>query len=121
MIENARQILEQERQRIEHSKPKQNGVLIEWQNATYFGSIQYIFNRFTDVVYLSKTTNPLEDEMVKAILHIAPERPKLKADDTLDLSDRQHILRCVNSRLTIMTPEQTSFVAANPPNIVEIE
>ncbi|MCX6821908.1 MAG: hypothetical protein NTW30_03975 [Candidatus Aenigmarchaeota archaeon] len=63
---------------------------------------------------MSKTSNPVPNELVDAIKKIHPDRLSLIADAYLDLTGRVHILRRIDNRLTKMSPEQTAYAMSHP-------
>ena len=73
-----------------------------------------------EIVVLSMTSSPPPIKLVDAMKRICPGRLELTADDKLDLIGRQHILRRVENRLTLMTPDQTAYMLLHPPVIFEI-
>lgn len=119
--QGAKELLENEKRKSSLNKPKPVGVLVIWQDYTYIGSIQVIVPGFSkEIVVLSKSTIPLPVEFDNAIRKLDPGRLELTADDKLDLTGRQHILRRVENRLTLMTPDQTEYMLLHPPQIYEI-
>ncbi len=119
--QGARKLLHAEKRKRALNKPEPVGVLVIWQDYTYIGSIQVIVPDFSkEIVVLSKSTIPLPVEFDNAIRKLDPGRLELTADDKLDLTGRQHILRRVENRLTMMTPDQTAYMLVHPPVIHEI-
>lgn len=117
----AREVLQQEKSRKPLNYPEPAGALIEWQDNTYIGHIQEIVPDYSkEIVALSKTSFPLPNELVEAIRKLDAKRLELHADDSLDLSGRQHVLRRVEGRLTHMTPKQTEYMLEHPPIIYEL-
>ncbi len=118
--QGAKELLEDEKRKRSLNKPEPVGVLVIWKDYTYIGSIQVIVPDFSkEIVVLSKSTIPLPVEFDNAIRKLDPGRLELEADDKLDLTGRQHVLRRIENRLTFMTPEQTSYMLKNPPRIYE--
>ena len=119
--QGAKELLQDEIRKRSLNKPEPVGVLVIWQDYTYIGSIQVIVPDFSkEIVVLSKSTIPLPVEFDNAIRKLDLGRLELTADDKLDLTGRQHILRRVENRLTLMTPDQTAYMLLHPPVIFEI-
>lgn len=119
--QGAKELLEDEKRKRAINKPEPVGVLVIWKDYTYIGSIQVIVPDFSkEIVVLSKSTIPLPVEFDNAIRKLDPGRLELAADDRLDMTGRQHILRRVENRLTLMTPDQTAYMLLHPPQIYEI-
>ena len=119
--QGAKELLEDEKRKRSLNKPEPVGVLVIWQDYTYIGSIQVIVPDFSkEIVVLSKSTIPLPFEFDNAIRKLDPGRLELTADDKLDLTGRQHILRRLENRLTMMTPDQTAYMLLHQPVILEI-
>jgi len=117
----AKELLEDEKRKRSLNKPEPVGVLVIWKDYTYIGSIQVIVPDFSkEIVVLSMTSSPPPIKLVDAMKRICPGRLELTADDKLDLTGRQHILRRVENRLTPMTPDQTAYMLLHPPVIHEI-
>ncbi len=117
----AREFLEQERLKKPLMHPEPTGVLIKWDGCTYVGGIQVIVPEFSkEVVVLSMSTHPLPIYLADAIRKLDPGRLELEADDKLDLTGRQHVLRRLKSRLTYMTPQQTGYMIKHPVRICEV-
>jgi len=115
----ARQLLESARRMTEI--PKAEIILLNWRQEKYFGSVQIIAPKYSEeIVYLSKTSKPLPEGLADSIKEKAPEVMTLTADNELDLRGRGHVLRKLEDRLTIMTPEQTNYMIKNPPTVVEL-
>ena len=119
--QGAKELLQDEIRKRSLNKPEPVGVLVIWQDYTYIGSIQVIVPDFSkEIVVLSMTSSPPPIKLVDAMKRICPGRLELTADDKLDLTGRQHILRRVENRLTLMTPDQTAYMLLHPPVIFEI-
>lgn len=119
--QGAKELLQDEKRKRALNKPEPVGVLVIWKDYTYIGSIQVIVPDFSkEIVVLSKSTIPMPVEFDNAIRKLDPGRPELTADDKLDLIGRQHILRRVENRLTLMNPDQTAYMLLHPPVIKEI-
>jgi len=96
-------------------------VMIEWRKGMYIGHIQIIFPDYSpEIVSLSKSTNPLHNDLVDAIRKLDHERLNLMADEKLDLTGRNHVLRRLENILTNLTPEQTKYMIAHPLNYYEV-
>ena len=116
----AREFLRIEKDAKENCAPPQTSVIVRWRNELYVEGIQEIAQAYSpEIVLLSKTGYQLP-ELGEAIKRLDPERLELLADDSLDIRGRYHILRRLESRLTLMTPEQTKYVAEDPLEIVEL-
>ncbi len=103
------------------ASPEPVVVLIKWNNSTYIGSIQVIVPDFSkEIVVASKSSKPLPFKLAEAIRKLYPEMLELSAYYMLDLTGRQHILRRVENRLTVMTLEQTEYMRLHPTVITEI-
>lgn len=119
--EIAKSILEKEETLKTWNYPLPISVLITWKSGVYIGSIQEASPEFPDeIVLLSKSSYKLPDDLVNAIRKLDDKRLEFGADESLDLSGRQHILRRVENRLVYMTSEQTKYMVENLPNIHEI-
>lgn len=114
-------ILEQEKVMNAFNCPESVGVVIKWKDDIYIGSIQEIVPEFSkEIILLSKSTNKLPDDLVKAIRKLDEKRLELYADESLDLDGRQHILRRVENRLILMDSQQTEYMMKNLPKVCEI-
>lgn len=120
--EIAENLLKLEREKSRFTFPPAEGIILQWRNEFYFGSLQKIEPEFSpEIVLLSKTTQPISRKLLEAILKIQPKRPQLIADNDLDLEGRLHILRRVGERLIKCTPEQTRYLLQRlPPKIFEL-
>lgn len=117
----AKVLLQSEKSRKSLIYPEATGVLIEWQGFTYIGGIQEIAPGFSkEIVVLSKSSRPLPIYLADAVRKLDQGRLELEADEKLDLTGRQHVLRRVGSRLMYMTPQQTKYMLLHMPNIYEI-
>lgn len=82
--------------------------MVEWRDGIYIGHIQTIVPDYSsEIVSLSKTSRPLEEDFTRAVRRLDPSRLDLIADNELDLDGPHHLVRRVEKRLTIMTLEQT--------------
>lgn len=101
--------------------PEPIRAIITWKNDIYIGHIQEIVPEFSkEVVVLSKSSNPLQKELIEEIRKLDKERIELYVDDNLDLEGRQHIIRRLDNRLTYMTRQQTEYMIENPLLVNEI-
>jgi len=117
----AKSFLQMEKSGKPKNYPETTGVFVTWRGSAYIGSIQVIVPDFSkEIVVLSTTSSPPPVKLVDAMKRICPRRLELTADDKLDLTGRQHILRRVENRLTPMTPDQTAYMLLHPPIIQEI-
>jgi hypothetical protein len=117
----AKGMLQQEKELSVFNHPKPTGVLVEWKNKLYIGSIQQIVPDYSKEIFmLSKSSSLLPDGLVKAIKEQNPERLYLHADSTLDLTGRQYVLRKLEDRLVALTPEQDQYVAKKKLRIREL-
>lgn len=117
----AREFLERERSKMPLMRPEPAGVLIKWQEYTYVGGVQVISPEFSEeIVVLSMSTYPLPIYLADAIRKLDPGRLELEADEKLDMTGRQHVLRREGNKLTYMTPEQTAYMLQHPLQIYEI-
>jgi len=102
--------------------PQQQLMLLKWRKEQYFGSVQETYPEYSkEIVYLSKTSNPIHSELADCIRKIEPSVLEIVADDELDLEGRGHVLRRLENKLTQMTPEQTKYAIKNPLNITELD
>ena len=121
LVDIARKLLEREKSMDEHCIPKPIRAIITWRNDTYIGHIQEIYPEYSaEIVALNKSSDPLPEGLVAAIKELDTGRLNLHSDNSLDLSGRQHLLRRLEDRLTIMTPNQIRYVTENPPQVYEI-
>lgn len=117
----AKGMLQQEKELSVFNHPKPTGVLVEWKNGLYIGSIQQIVPEYsTEIFMLSKSSSLLPDGLVKAIKEQNPERLYLHADSALDLTGRQYVLRKLEDRLVALTPEQDQYVTKKKFKISEV-
>lgn len=117
----ARELLEQEKLKKPLMHPEPTSVLIKWRGGTYVGSIQEIVPEFSiEIVTLSMSSYPLPIYLADAIRKLDLGRLELEADDKLDLTGRQHVLRRGGNKLTYLTPEQTAYMLLHPLIIHEI-
>ena len=117
----AKQLLMSEKLTAAYLQPPPIRVLVEWRQGVYIGHIQIIVPDYSkEIVALGKTSNPVLGGLVTAIKELDKERINLRADDSLDLSGRNHVLRRLEDRLTIMTPPQTQYMLRHPPKIYEM-
>lgn len=117
----AQRFLEQEREIAKHCVLSPTGVVVSWRNEQYIGQIQEIAPEYSkEIVDLSKSSRPVESSLVEAIKELDSGRLLLTADNSLDLTDRQHILRRLNNRLTYLTSDQTQYMAGSPIRVVEL-
>ena len=119
--EMAKSILEQEKLLRSYNYPEPIGVIVKWDDLSYIGSIQEIVQEFSkEIVLLSKSRYILPDKLMNAIRELDKERLELIADNSLDITGRQHILRRLDNRLTNMTEEQTRYMIEHSPDVHEI-
>ncbi len=119
--EIAKRLLHNIKEVEKHNKPKPLSILLEYRSDIYIGSLQEISPEYSrEIVLLSKSTNPLKGNIVKAIEKLEPERPYFHADSSLDLEGRQHILRRLENKLIKMTPEQAKYITEHLPQVHEI-
>lgn len=117
----AKNLLEQERLARQYNYPEPIGVIIVWKSDSYIGSIQEIVPGFSkEIILLSKSSSPLNQELISAIKKLDKERLELYVDDTIDLEGRQHVLRRLDNKLVYMTTEQTRYMVDHLPSVVEI-
>src|SRR3989338_10861685 len=117
----ARILLEKEASMRKYLIPEPISIIISWRIKIYIGHIQIIVQDYSnEIVCLNKSSKPLIDGLYRAIINIDKERLNLVADNILDLTDRQHVLRRLENKLTYMTPEQTRYIAVNMPEIIEL-
>ena len=117
----ARILLEKEASMRKYLILEPISIIISWRNKIYIGHIQIIVQDYSnEIVCLNKSSKPLIDGLYRAIINIDKERLNLVADNILDLTDRQHVLRRLENKLTYMTPEQTRYIAVNMPEIIEL-
>ncbi len=103
------------------NNPEPTGVFVNWREGIYFGSIQYIESKYSnEIILLSKTSDPLNDNLVDAIKRIDNKRLDLSAQNELDLTGRTHILRKIGYVLVNLNLEQTKYMVANFPQVYEI-
>ena len=117
----AKSLLQVEKSGKPKRYPEPTGVFVTWRGSAYIGSIQVIVPDFSkEIVVLSMTSSPPPVKLVDAMKRICPGRLELTADDMLDMIGRQHVLRRMENRLTLMTPDQTAYMLLHPPVIHEI-
>lgn len=117
----ARHILEMEKKMRIHNFNESSRVLVSWNGGIYIGAIQAAAPGFSkEIVFLSKTSNPIEKKIADAIRNIDKEILELIADDYIDLTGRYHIIRKLENRLTKMTVEQTIYMVNRPVAVKEV-
>lgn len=95
-------------------------AFFEWRDGTYFGSVQVPYPEYsTEIVSVSKTSDPLAKGLAAAVREAAPSLPTLQTNAEIDFAGRQHILRRLEDRLVKMTPKQTQYVLDHPIIITE--
>ena len=100
-----------ESENLSLQQPVGYGIILEWRDRSYVGSIQHTVPEYSnEIVLLSKTSSPAEPALRDAIVAIQQGRPVLAVDSALDLEGRVHILRKVDHRLAKMTPSQTEYM-----------
>ena len=119
--EVAKSLLESERKGRSYNLPESIGIMLTWRDDNYVGSLQEVALDYSkEIVLLSKSSNPLQIPLAEAIRKLDPSRLEITADRDLALEGRQHVLRRLGNNLTIMTQEQTEYIAKNLPQIYEL-
>jgi hypothetical protein len=119
--ELAKRFLEGERSTLLITIPPSFPIFLYWKFNAYIGSLQEPFPDYSrEIVLLSKSSNSPNSDLIKAIKKLDKKRLEVTADSELDLTGRQHLLRRIGPRLTIMTPEQTEYAHSHLPPIIEI-
>jgi hypothetical protein len=114
-------ILESEKALVARNYPPPAPALLTWKHDVYLGSIQEVAPSISgEIVLLSKSTYKLHCDLVTVIRKLDKKRLELVADESLDLSGRQHVLRRLENTLVYMTSEQTEYMTNNLPDIMEI-
>lgn len=117
----ARFLLQKEKRVRALNNPEPVGALIKWRGNTYFGHIQAVASNFSnEIMALTKTSNPIPDELTRAIKKLDPGRLELEADAPLDMTGKHHILRKAENRLTQMTRQQTEYMLLHPVVFQEV-
>ncbi len=117
----AKEFLRIEKNAKENCCPPQTSVTLSWRRGLYVGGIQEIAPEYSpEIVLLSKSDRQLPEPLIESIRKVDVERLELLADDPLELGGRFHVLRRLENKLTSMTPEQTRYIAKNPPEIGEL-
>ena len=117
----AQEFLRIEKNAKENCCPPQTCVTLSWRRGLYVGGIQEIAPEYSpEIVLLSKSDRQLPGLLIESIKRLGTERLELLADDSLDLNGRFHVLRRLENKLVLMTPEQTEYIAKNPPEIDEL-
>ncbi len=117
----ARNLLSSVRSIKKKLHPEPIGAIITWKKDMYIGHIQEVISDSSkEIVILSKSSYPLQKELVEEIRKLDKERIELHADDILDLDGRLHVVRRLDNRLTFMTHDQTLYMMKNKPLIYEI-
>ena len=113
--ELAEYILDKEAEVRSFTEPPMQNVLLRWRKNGYTGSIQIPYPNFSrEIVFLSKTSKPVQEELYEAIRRHDPGRLELEADENLGLEGNYHFLRMLEKRLLRMTPEQTKYTLEHP-------
>ena len=101
----AKEILEQERLIYPFNNPKPN-----------------VAPKFAkEIVLLSKSSDPIDSDLANATRKLDRERIELRADNSLDLDGRQHVVRKLGNKITFMSSEQTKYIVDHPIKICELE
>jgi len=107
----ARNYLALEKQNLARTVPPLIAALIEWKGQTYVGGIQTAAPEYSEeIVLLSKSPQPINEQLRKAIAELDKGRLCLSAEPLLDLEERLHILRRVGNKLQQMTADQIDYV-----------
>ena len=119
--ETAKRILEFEKVTRHYCNPEPQKVMVEYRKGNYIGYIQEIAQEYSkEIVLLSKSTKPLQKELVNAIKKLDSGWLDMCTDKLLELEGRLHVVRKLGNRLTIMTSEQIKYMAKHPQIIPEI-
>lgn len=112
--------LAQEKQTLTRNVPPAIATLIEWRSQTYIGSIQEVASKYSkEIVLLSKSSQPIPEELIKALAELDKGRLNLSAETTLDLEGRLYVLRRVGDILQQMTVDQLDYVERHQIAIIE--
>ncbi|RLI88239.1 MAG: hypothetical protein DRO98_03390 [Archaeoglobales archaeon] len=96
-------------------------AMINWKGEVYVGHIKEIAPEHSEeIIFLSKTFNPLSDELADTIRDLHPDIIDLHADDSLNLIGRYHVVRRLGSRLTHLTLEQEEYVGKRMLRVYEL-
>ena len=118
--EVAKNFLELEKANSKYAQG-QVGIILSWQESQYIGSLQEILPIYSkEIVLLSKSSKSVVPQFTKAIRQLDKNRLEVIADNNLDLSGRQHVLRRVENLLSAMTLDQTMYISKNLPTIYEL-
>ena len=93
-------------------------AIVKYKGREYMASLAYMDPKYTEVVILSKQSNPMKRELSDAIKNLDGTRAILRADDSLDLSGPKHTLRRLESRLTNLTTEQIMYELTHPTTVI---
>ncbi len=116
----ARNYLAEEKQSLSKNVPLAIAVFVDWKGQTYIGGIQEIAHGYDkEIVLLSKSSQPIQKELIKAIINLDKCRLTLLAEPILDLEGRLHILRRVENKLQQMTPNQMNYMELKQKVIIE--
>ena len=124
----ARNVLERERVLVKVNNPSPSGVFVEWKKKVIIGSLQRIAPEMSREIVLLSTpsisdgSTILDDHngLIDALRKLDPDREYLYVDDKIVLEGRQNILRKVGNRLTRLTNDQTIYMTAHSPSVVEV-
>ena len=120
MYQFARHYLAQEKQTLTRNVPPAIAALIGWRSQTYIGSIQEVASEYSqEIVLLSKSSQPIPEELRKAISELDKDRLHLTAETMLDLEGKLHILRKVGDILQKMTADQLKYMEGLPQAVID--
>ncbi len=107
----AQNYLAQERQDLARNVPPATAITVTWKGQAYIGGIQQAAPEYSDeIVLLSKTSHPIREELIRAIVELDKSRLSLTVERTLNLEGRLHLLRRVGDQLQQMTADQLEYM-----------
>ena len=113
--EIARQMLEAEEQTRALQSPPGEGVLVEWRGEVYIGEVQGVASEYSnEIVFLGKSSKPIDDKLQEAILRLQPDRTQISAESIINLEGRLHVLRRTSAGLVRMTSDQVNYMRQKP-------
>ena len=105
-------IIEKERARNAFLRPPLRTAIVVWRDRMYIGGIQHVIEEDREIVFLTKSSKPIEPELAISLLELDPTRLHLRCQNSVEIDGRMHVLRLVGEELMRMTPKQM-VVAAN--------
>ena len=94
--------------------PPAKMALFSWRGDIYFGQTQQPYQDHSEIVFVSKTSRPLDPEVIDEIKRKRPKVPTFEIAFEVDFEGNYHLLRTVGNALMVMTAEQTAYALEHP-------